>query len=76
MDEFRAPSQTADQSVNLEQLTDGDARAAAGRGRAGQPGRSPGLNLSVQTVANRLRVIHQKLQVNRTQAVLYALRRG
>ena len=35
------------------------------------------LNLSPQTVANRLGVIYQKLQVtNRTQAALYALRRG
>lgn len=35
------------------------------------------LNISTQTVANRLGVIYQKLQVNnRTQAALVALRRG
>lgn len=35
------------------------------------------LNLAESTVANRLRVIYQKLLVNnRTQAALYALRRG
>jgi two-component system, NarL family, response regulator LiaR len=35
------------------------------------------LNLSVQTVANRVRLIYQKLQVNnRTKAALYALRQG
>ena len=35
------------------------------------------LNLSEQTVANRLRFIYDKLQVsNRTQAALYALRQG
>ena len=35
------------------------------------------LNVSTQTVANRLGVIYQKLQVNnRTQAALVALRRG
>ena len=35
------------------------------------------LNYSVYTVANRLRVIYEKLHVtNRTQAALYALRQG
>jgi DNA-binding NarL/FixJ family response regulator len=35
------------------------------------------LNVSAQTVANRLGIIYQKLQVNnRTQAALVALRRG
>ena len=35
------------------------------------------LNYSVYTVANRLRVIYEKLQItNRTQAALYALRQG
>ena len=35
------------------------------------------LHISSQTVANRLGVIYQKLQVNnRTQAALVALRRG
>lgn len=35
------------------------------------------LDLSVQTIANRVRLIYQKLQVNnRTQAALYALRQG
>ena len=35
------------------------------------------LNLSVYTVANRLRTIYEKLHVtNRTQAALYALRQG
>jgi DNA-binding NarL/FixJ family response regulator len=35
------------------------------------------LSLSPQTVANRMRLIYRKLQVNsRTQAALYALRLG
>lgn len=35
------------------------------------------LNFSIQTVANRIRLIYQKLHVNnRTEAALYALRRG
>jgi NarL family two-component system response regulator LiaR len=35
------------------------------------------LNYSVYTVANRLRIIYEKLHVtNRTQAALYALRQG
>ncbi|MBK9715099.1 MAG: response regulator transcription factor [Kouleothrix sp.] len=78
LDEFRRLSQTADQSVNLEQLTDGemDVLRLVAEGADNQE-IAQQLNLSAQTVANRLRVIYQKLQVNnRTQAVLYALRRG
>jgi DNA-binding NarL/FixJ family response regulator len=81
LNEFRRLSRTQGegaQAVKAEQLTDGEmevlrlvAEGADNQAIAEQ------LNLSVQTVANRLRVIYQKLQVNnRTQAALYALRRG
>lgn len=78
MDEFRRLSQTSDQAVNLEQLSAGemDVLRLVARGEDNQE-IAQRLNLSAQTVANRLRVIYQKLQVNnRTQAVLYALRQG
>ena len=78
MDEFRRLSQTTDQSVNLEQLTasEMDVLRLVSEGRDNQA-IAQQLALSAQTVANRLRVIYQKLQVNnRTQAVLYAVRRG
>jgi DNA-binding NarL/FixJ family response regulator len=78
MDEFRRLSQTTDQSVNLEQLTAGEMEVLrlVAEGVDNQE-IAQQLSLSAQTVANRLRVIYQKLQVNnRTQAVLYALRRG
>jgi DNA-binding NarL/FixJ family response regulator len=79
LDEFRRLSDpnAADQE-KLEQLTEGEmevlrqvAQGADNKEIAKQ------LNLSESTVANRLRDIYQKLHVNnRTQAALYALRRG
>lgn len=78
MDEFRRLSQNADAVGNTEQLTSGEMdvlRLVA----AGEDNQTIAhkLNLSEQTVANRLRFIYQKLQVNnRTQAAIYALRRG
>lgn len=78
MDEFRRLSQATGQGANLEQLTDGemDVLRLVAEGTDNQE-IAQQLSLSAQTVANRLRVIYQKLQVNnRTQAVLYALRRG
>jgi NarL family two-component system response regulator LiaR len=78
LDEFRRLSQTAGEAPEAEQLTEGEievlrlvAEGADNQAIADQ------LNLSVQTIANRLRSIYQKLHVNnRTQAALYALRRG
>jgi DNA-binding NarL/FixJ family response regulator len=78
LDEFRRLSQMAGGSPEIEHLTEGEmevlrlvAEGADNQAIADQ------LNLSVQTIANRLRSIYQKLQVNnRTQAALYALRRG
>ncbi len=78
MNEFRRLSQTNDQAVNMEQLTTGemDVLRLVAEGEDNQE-IAQRLSLSAQTVANRLRVIYQKLQVNnRTQAVLYALRHG
>ena len=76
--EFRRLSQTAGQAAEIEHLTKAEmevlrlvAEGADNQAIAEQ------LHLSVQTIANRLRGIYQKLQVNnRTQAALYALRRG
>lgn len=78
LDEFRRLSQSEGQPKDMMQLTAGemDVLRLAAEGLdnehiAGQ------LNLSAQTVANRMRLIYQKLHVNnRTQAVLHALRRG
>jgi NarL family two-component system response regulator LiaR len=78
LDEFRRLSQTMGEAPEIEQLTEGEidilrlvAEGADNQAIAEQ------LNLSVQTIANRLRSIYQKLHVNnRTQAALYALRRG
>ena len=66
------------QQEQLERLTEGEMtvlRLVA----QGEDNRSiaVSLNLAESTVANRLRIIYQKLHVNnRTQAALYALRRG
>ena len=76
--EFRRLSQTAGEAAEIEHLTEAEmdvlrlvAEGADNQAIAEQ------LHLSVQTIANRLRGIYQKLQVNnRTQAALYALRRG
>jgi DNA-binding NarL/FixJ family response regulator len=78
LDEFRRLSQTAGREAEIEQLTEGEmavlrlvAEGADNQAIAEQ------LSLSVHTIANRLRGIYEKLQVNnRTQAALYALRRG
>jgi DNA-binding NarL/FixJ family response regulator len=78
MDEFRRLSQNADTAGNTEQLTAGemDVLRMVAEGEDNQT-IAHNLNLSEQTVANRLRFIYQKLQVNnRTQAAIYALRRG
>jgi NarL family two-component system response regulator LiaR len=79
LEEFRRLNNpnTADQE-KLERLTDGEMtvlRLVA----QGEDNRSiaDSLSLAESTVANRLRVIYQKLHVNnRTQAALYALRHG
>jgi DNA-binding NarL/FixJ family response regulator len=76
--EFRRLNQVEDNGTEIERLTEGElavlrlvAEGADNQAIAKQ------LNLSVQTISNRLRGIFQKLQVNnRTQAALYALRRG
>lgn len=78
MDEFRRLSQDASQSKDINQLTVGEMEILrlVAEGLDNQTIANQ-LNLSSQTVANRMRLIYQKLQVNnRTQAALYALRRG
>ena len=84
LDEFRRISQfepeipTATASEEMEQLTEAEmavlrllAQGADNRTIADR------LSLAEKTVSNRLSDIYQKLHVNnRTQAVLYALRRG
>ena len=78
LDEFRRLSQNADETLALEQLTDGE-MAVLRLVAEGDDNQSIAkqLHLSVHTVSNRLRIIYQKLQVNnRTQAALYAIRRG
>jgi DNA-binding NarL/FixJ family response regulator len=78
LDEFRRLSQTGEEVSEIKRLTEGEmavlrlvAEGADNQAIAEQ------LSLSIQTIANRLRGIYQKLQVNnRTQAALYALRRG
>jgi DNA-binding NarL/FixJ family response regulator len=76
--EFRRLSQNADETLTLERLTDGE-MAVLRLVAEGEDNQSIAeqLHLSVHTVSNRLRIIYQKLQVNnRTQAALYAIRRG
>lgn len=78
IDEFRRLSQDASQSRDITQLTVGEMEILrlVAEGLDNQTIANQ-LNLSSQTVANRMRLIYQKLQVNnRTQAALYALRRG
>jgi DNA-binding NarL/FixJ family response regulator len=78
LDEFRRLSQNADETLALEQLTEGE-MAVLRLVAEGDDNQSIAeqLHLSVHTVSNRLRIIYQKLQVNnRTQAALYAIRRG
>ena len=76
--EFRRLSQAADESDHVAELTAGEMAVlrlvAEG---LDNPAIAQRLSLSAQTVANRMRIIYQKLQVNgRTQAALYALREG
>lgn len=79
LDEFRRLSNHPEsKSTNVAQLTEGemDVLRLMSTGLENQT-IAEQLSLSPQTVANRIRLIYQKLQVNnRTQAVLYALRRG
>jgi DNA-binding NarL/FixJ family response regulator len=79
LDEFRRLSDPgASDQDKLEQLTEGEMEVL-GRVAQGADNKdiAKQLNLSESTVANRLRDIYQKLHVNnRTQAALYALRRG
>jgi len=78
IDEFRRLSRADGHAPDLTQLTSGemDVLRLVAEGADNQE-IAQRLSLSPQTVANRLGVIYQKLQVNnRTQAALYALRRG
>ncbi|MGB0386322.1 MAG: response regulator [Ardenticatenaceae bacterium] len=78
LDEFRRLSEEAGEETQREQLTKGemDVLLLVAEGADNQT-IAEQLNLSARTVANRLRSTYQKLQVNnRTQAALYALRRG
>lgn len=78
IDEFRRLSQSVGVIDDKQQLTTGemDVLRLVAEGEDNQS-IAQKLNLSEQTVANRLRFIYQKLQVNnRTQAAIYALRRG
>jgi DNA-binding NarL/FixJ family response regulator len=78
LEEFRRLSQASAESNEIEMLTEGEMAVlrlvVEGAENLAIAER---LHLSVQTVSNRLRNIYQKLHVNnRTQAALYALRRG
>jgi DNA-binding NarL/FixJ family response regulator len=78
LDEFRRLSRAEGQTTNLTQLTGSemDVLRLVAEGADNQE-IAQKLSISPQTVANRLGVIYQKLQVNnRTQAALIALRRG
>ena len=78
VDEFRRLSQAAETTGDLMQLTPGEMAVLrlVAEGLDNQT-IAQRLDLSVQTIANRVRLIYQKLQVNnRTQAALYALRQG
>jgi NarL family two-component system response regulator LiaR len=78
LDEFRRLSRASDEMTEIEQLTDAEmAVLRMVAGGADNQAIADQLHFSAQTVANRLRTIYQKLQVNsRTQATLYALRKG
>ncbi|HMN31677.1 MAG TPA: response regulator transcription factor, partial [Caldilineaceae bacterium] len=78
LSEFRRLSDPAAAQPPLEQLTEGEMNVLRYVAQ-GLDNReiAEHLNLSESTIANRLRDIYQKLYVNnRTQAALYALRRG
>lgn len=77
-DEFRRLSQPGSVEPKNEPLTEGEMEVLrlVANGATNQV-IAERLSLSPQTVANRLRIIYQKLEVdNRTEAALYALRRG
>ena len=78
IDEFRRLNQAAEKSEEIEQLTESEMDVLRlGAGGADNQTIAHDLNITRQTVANRLRSIYQKLQENnRTQAALVALRRG
>jgi DNA-binding NarL/FixJ family response regulator len=78
LDEFRRLGQMADETEDMEGLTQGEMEVlrlvAQGADNKAVAER---LALSERTVANRLSTIYEKLHVNsRTQATLVALRRG
>ena len=78
IDEFRRLSQPSSQDASVEHLTQAemDVLVQVARG-ADNAEIADKLALSEKTVTNRLSSIYQKLHVNnRTQAALYALRRG
>jgi DNA-binding NarL/FixJ family response regulator len=78
LDEFRRLSQTPAEVGDIEQLTQGemDVLRLVGQGDDNKT-IADRLVLSERTVANRLSSVYQKLRVNnRTQAALFALRRG
>lgn len=78
LDEFRRLSRASNEMTEIEQLTDAEmAVLRLVAGGVDNQAIADQLHFSAQTVANRLRTIYQKLQVNsRTQATLYALRKG
>ncbi len=78
LDEFRRLSQPDSQADDVQQLTPSEMnilqQVAQGEENAGIASQ---MDLSEKTISNRLTIIYQKLQVNnRTQAALYALRKG
>ena len=79
LDEFRRLSDPeANQQESVERLTEGemDVLRLVAQGLDNRE-IAKALSLSESTIANRLREIYQKLHVNnRTQAALFALRRG
>lgn len=78
MNEFRRLSQDGAHAAQPQELTESemDVLRLVAQGADNQA-IADSLNLSTQTIANRLRTIYQKLRVdNRTQAALYAVRRG
>jgi DNA-binding NarL/FixJ family response regulator len=78
IDEFRRLSQPSTEDASVEQLTQAemDVLVQVAQG-ADNTEIADKLALSEKTVTNRLSSIYQKLHVNnRTQAALYALRRG
>jgi len=78
LDEFRRLSRARGEVENMERLTQGEmvALRLVAQG-ADNKAIAKRLSLSESTIANRLSNIYQKLHVNnRTQAALFALRRG